>query len=173
MKWRKGMKVECIKECYPFEKGDIVTLTERYRGKGWEIKEFNIVYINDKYKKYWKVLEENMKDKLVVGQSVVELRNGDVMFLVMSKNDKKVFVSGAGTWSPISNYDDNLKNKFKKRWDIVKIGKFDYVFKLFYKPLKDNVIWLEEINQENIPEKTIKELQEELGYEFKIVKEVE
>lgn len=105
------------------------------------------------------------KSDLKVGY-LVKFRNGAIK-MVMPTIGQTVFVDEKGTWMGSNDYDDDLKCLTGSDYDIVKV--------LGYTKFACDSIRLDEDDREILLEEkremTISEIEKELGYPIKIVKE--
>lgn len=123
-----------------------------------------------------------MKKRELVQGDIVRLRNGrDYIYLQESYLGRNYLISLEKPCSHLSLncYDENLyyinKNSKKHKLDIMKVMTCDY----FVEDIRDYIlnwfklknIWTWVRNEQEKVEMTIREIEEELGYPIKIVKE--
>ena len=109
-----------------------------------------------------------LKSDLKIGY-LVKYRNGMLEMVMPLKDikDKIIFVDKEGCWMEIDDYDKQLKCKAGKEYDIIAVWGFsdnvNTILKIETKHRK--LLW------ENKKEMTISEIEKELGYSIKIIKE--
>ena len=102
-----------------------------------------------------------------------DFKNGMKVLYKQGRKEKRIFIDGSfctrsgDGWVLIDDFDDNLNHKGNSAFDIIEI---------FDRPSGHNVlsdsgdsIW-ERSNQELVPELTVQEICDKLGYEIKIKK---
>lgn len=105
------------------------------------------------------------KSDLKVGY-LVKFRNGAIK-MVMPTTGQVVFVGEEGAWIGSNEYDNNLKCLAGSDYDIIKVwGYTDYACDSIKFDEDSREILLEEKR-----EMTISEIEKELGYPIKIIKE--
>lgn len=108
------------------------------------------------------------KSDLVVGQSVVQFRNGEWALLVMNDMDCKAFATQGSTMAnELTNYNEELLRNADKELDIMVVGQIDFACLLLNKKLENNFtkVW----TRQETKKMTIADIQKELGYKIEVV----
>lgn len=98
---------------------------------------------------------------------LVRYRNG-CLRMVMPTNNQLVFVNEDGVWAGTNDYDEQLKCRVGKEYDIIEVWGFsEFPTTSFIIETTDRKL----LSKENEKEMTISEIEKELGYPIKIIKE--
>lgn len=177
MKYKVGDKVRIVKE----KKGDEWNRAgrmDKWLGETMTISEIHFDYYKmeeDEGRWYWYVemiegkVTEMKKSDLIAGKHVVETRE-EKKYLIFDSKEGKFMYGICDGFMNLKNYDESLKLMDEDEdFDIMKVYELKYPASKYSINRALTLIW----ERTEPKEMTMEELEKELGYKVKIVKEHE